>query len=308
MNVEIKQLVAGRYRLQKYAPDGTSTGDTGWFDNLILNQGLDQIGNVFNVPAAPFGNPVLFAVASVGTGSTPPTVTDTQMEAFLAAAVNDSGYVTSYVAAAGGNPAYYKCTNTYRFSAGTATGNLTEVGTGAGRSPNVGAALFSRALILDGDGNPTTLTVLSTEILDVTYEYRVYIDQTPIPFSQDINGTTYTGNWLPYHISNVPAIYRAYINGSGSFNSCGVGFASATNGTGATAGFIPTSPGYSLGSYQRTYSGTLGLSSGNYAGGLKFISISTLHSRIYINTSPFIVKTSAQQLSITFTVSWARYP
>ena len=305
MNVEIKQLVAGRYRLQKYTPDGMCTGDTGWFDNLILNQGLDQIGSVVNFNVS---EPILFNTANVGTGSTPPAVTDTQMEAFLAAAVDTNGYITSYVAAAGGDPAYYKCLHTYRFPAGSATGNLTEVGTGENRASNIGENLFSRALILDGSGNPTTLTVLSTEILDVTYEYRVYIDQTAIPFSQVINGTTYTGNWLPYQISNVPLIYRAYTNGSGTFNSCSVGFASATNGTGSTTGFIPTSPGYSLGSYQRTYSGTLGLSSGNYAGGLQFIRISTLHSSIYINTSPFIVKTSSQQLSITFTLSWSTYP
>lgn len=305
MNIHFKNLLAGRYRLKKYdAATGECTGDTDWFDNLIVDQGLDQIGSVSNYNTG-YPYPLLFNTCNVGTGSATPSTTDTQMDAFLAAVVSNDTFVTSYVAAAGGNPAYWKCVHTYRFPAGTATGNLTEVGTGNNKVVNIGDALFSRALILDGGGSPTTLTVLSTETLDVTYEFRVYLDVTGIAFSQVINGTTYTGTWNAYDISSPGAIYSGYDNGGTNLI---VGIASNVDGGGSSYAVNPVSSGYLVGSYQRSYTGTIPTGQGNYTGGLKFIKIQTLHNSISIETSPYIVKNNTQTFSVTFTVSWARYP
>src|SRR5690606_33028436 len=48
--------------------------------------------------------------------------------------------------------------------------------------------LFSRALILDDEGNPTTITVLEDEFLDVSYEFRVYPPESDVMGQVNIGG------------------------------------------------------------------------------------------------------------------------
>ncbi len=44
---------------------------------------------------------------------------------------------------------------------------------GIGWNANPSGALFSRALIVDAEGDPTTIAKLADEQLDVEYEFRV---------------------------------------------------------------------------------------------------------------------------------------
>lgn len=296
--------VAGRYRLQTYREGGTPSKDTGWFDNLILNQGLDQIGSVFNYNES-FGDPVLFRMGCVGTGSTAPTETDTQLESWLASAGNGDNYGNDgYVA---GPPSYWWVKVTCRFGVGVAAGNLTEVGMGEMLQTNIGTALFSRALILDENGDPTTLTVDSDEILDLTYEFRVYPDTTENVQVITIDGDDYTFTWNILQPTLVPQIYHAYINGTGDFSSCYYLLNRNISPGSSQATVTPGSSGYSLGLYKRTYIGTFGLTAAAWTEGIKSLDIATPHMRQRGAIDPILHKTNVQFLSITMDVSWDRY-
>lgn len=134
------------------------------FRNRITTIGLDRMGSVTQQ---------VISHAFVGTGTATPSASDVSMGTFRAATSNRISYNQSTNV---GVDHYVSFTQTWRFAAGAASGNLTEVGTGwSATSVNT---LWSRQLILDGSGNPTTLTVLSNEYLDVTYELRAYPDLT----------------------------------------------------------------------------------------------------------------------------------
>jgi hypothetical protein len=127
------------------------------FRNLITNRGLDKFGDEGNIGDVCF----------VGSSNTTPAVTDTSLVSVVASE-NVNSAVNSIVA---GN--YASTTRSYIFPEGEAEGNLQEIGFGDG---TVGAQdLFSRALIKDEFGDPTTLTVLSNEVLTVTWELRIRI-------------------------------------------------------------------------------------------------------------------------------------
>ena len=153
----------GLFRLQTFKKDSTEVvNDTGWFNNMILNTGLNQMISTNDY----------LAYACVGTGANPVTATQTTLQTFLVNSAEGSsigGGIT-------GNPYYSFQRVRYQFPVGSAAGNLTEVGIRGGTTGN----LFSRALIRDNLGNPTTFTVLGDEILQVTYELRCYPNQDDV--------------------------------------------------------------------------------------------------------------------------------
>jgi hypothetical protein len=53
--------------------------------------------------------------------------------------------------------------------------------------------LFSRSLIKDHDGEPTTIKMLDDEYLDVVYELTITHQAVDVPFSFVSNGETYSG-------------------------------------------------------------------------------------------------------------------
>lgn len=69
---------------------GKITKDTGFFPNLITNQGLDFIGNPVNGNMS-FGVPDFTPCCSVGTGNNTPAFTDTTLQAWLAGIYDKSG-------------------------------------------------------------------------------------------------------------------------------------------------------------------------------------------------------------------------
>lgn len=142
------------------------------FDNIITNGGLDRMAQ----------NGDWMTWCQVGSGSSTPSALNTALDARIGA-VNTLQATTSGSQAV--EPYYTFRTRTYRFAPGLATGNISEVGVGWASA----GGLFSRALILDGGGQPTTITVLADETLDVTYQFRFY------PKTTDGTGTvTITGN------------------------------------------------------------------------------------------------------------------
>ncbi|GAG45715.1 unnamed protein product, partial [marine sediment metagenome] len=76
--------------------------------------------------------------------------------------------------AQGAEPYYGSQTRTWRFDEGDAAGILAEAGIGRGNCNIDGSDLWSRALIKDGAGDPTTIEVTANEWLDVSYQLRLY--------------------------------------------------------------------------------------------------------------------------------------
>lgn len=169
-----KYGVAGRFKLVAVRPDGSTRELAPWQDNLITNTGLDYLAG-WSTTVDNSNNDSMIGYLVVGTGSTPPAPTDTALANRLAInnsdiAIQGSGTTTA--------PYYAWFRRTFVFNAGVAAGNLTELGltqrpgTGTGISKTF---LFSRALIKNSSGDPITVTVLPDEILQVTYELRVYL-------------------------------------------------------------------------------------------------------------------------------------
>lgn len=294
--------VAGRFKLEAVdTVTGARRELTPWFNNLITDQGLNQLG---------VGQLGYFCM--VGTGTATPAVTDTTLG-------NKIAHTTTTVSAtAGGSasaPYYGSYTVVYRFAAGVATGNLTEVGIGYSST-----LVFSRTLIKDGSGNPTTITVLSTEALDVTYEFRLYSPSADVPHSTVIAGVTYTGVVRASSVtafSGNAAWYAGFPFGAtaGSLTGGSSPVAQVYSGTiGAVTGSPtgtnsqindPVDSAYSANSMQRTGTVTAPLSTGN-VGGIQAVRIATRLGAYQISFSPAIPKDATKVLTLGLTLSWAR--
>jgi hypothetical protein len=173
-----KFRVAGFFKLEAVGLDGR-VRPLGEFPNLITNGGLDQLGN-----SAQGQGP--WATCAVGSGNTTPAITDTQLQTLVASTTSvfsNNGQGTTQST----SPYFGTGIQTWQFPVGAAAGNLSEVGVG-----NTATTLFSRALILDSGGSPTTITVLSTEALNVTYTLNQYAPTADTTGSITLNGSSYT--------------------------------------------------------------------------------------------------------------------
>lgn len=266
--------------------------------NLILNSGLESIGTSS-----------VCSGCKVGTGSTPVTVDQTDLTTSLASTTTIQNATYGRLT----TPPYYMWgRRVFRFAQGAATGNLTEVGTFGSSSTN----LFSKALIVDSEGNPTTLTILSDEWLDVTYELRIYQDLTDKTFPLTLLGTNYTVTVRPSNVtSNVAAdssyffqhmLYyytsyqNAHYNGAiGAITAGPSGTTYSNNNTSFTS--------YIANSYERTIIFSSGLNDDNFTGGIGSTLIRTNKAHWQLGYSPAISKDAFRTLVLNITISWSRY-
>lgn len=170
--IDIPISVGVIYKLRVYKADThelvRESGDT---PNMILDVGLQHLNGV-----SPTANQSLTDVF-VGTGSSPVDPTQVGLDQVV-------GYVQGHISSTGGRkltaPKYLWGRKVYRFPQGRATGVLTEVGIGLVQSIGVPIQYtpFNRALILDSEGLPTSVPVLSDEYLEVTCEFRNYFPDT----------------------------------------------------------------------------------------------------------------------------------
>ena len=152
--------LSGHYVCRVYRADGTVRLEHE-FDNLITNAGLDRYGFVNTNAQTAFG------YALVGSGTSIPQVTDTALANKIAHTTTTANSASGY---SSGTPDYVFSRITYRFVPGTLNNvTLTEVGVGWTTT-----SVFSRSLILDSNGQPTSIVVLADEYFDLTYELRFY--------------------------------------------------------------------------------------------------------------------------------------
>jgi hypothetical protein len=301
----VKQTLglSGRYMIAAVdAETGARRVLADWFDNLITDEGLNQAGTG-----------AVANVCLVGSGSATPTVNDTGLAALVASTATSPSQTSSAQVAT--SPYYVTSVRTFRFAQGAAAGNLAEVGVGRNGS---NGWIFSRALIKDSNGNPTTITVTATEFLDVSYELRIYPPMADSSFNVTIAGVThacvartagFSANsqvWQPliffdYGVGNLAApVVSVHSGGLGTIT----GYPSGS-GASQSANRTP----YQNNSLKRTFTGSFPLDSGNFAGGIASVAFAEYVGGYYqVELTPPIAKDATKLLTLTCEVSWARRP
>lgn len=299
---------------------GTERVAADWFPNLITDNGKNLLTTTI----------FYTDYVQVGTGNTPPAVTNTALVNRIAA--TNANAVANPVFGAQGSPPYFGWwRKTYRFGIGAAAGNLAELGVGPVATGN----LFSRAVIVNSGGAPTVITVLSDEILDVIYELRNYptltdvnsviniegVDRTvvlrPAIVNQGLQGSV--GGWQPGSASGTRPNLEA---GSHNFFVYGgvavLGSITSTPTAGpggSTLSYVTSQASartsiaaYVTGTYRRDYTISLGLNDGNVSGGGIGALLTGWDTNVWqLSFSPILNKTNTKILTLTLRVSWDRH-
>lgn len=254
------------------ANTGICRYDTGFFPNKILTSGRNSMNT----------QGTWLTHCHVGTDSTPPTVSDTQLLGFV---VSTSTVEANLNATEGSAPYFGWRRKTFRFNVGAGHGgeNLSEAGIGWGGS---GSALISRALIIDPATQlPTTVTPLVDEILDVTYELRYYPPLIDVENTVTLNGVVYDTVTRAAEVTN--DVWSLYIGNSIGKLSGGVSSWSAFDGALGTILQSPsgnnanhdtgviTDQAYVNNSYSIVMEAPTGITGWNLGAGIRCIRIQT---------------------------------
>lgn len=298
---------AGRWNLKVMRPDGRIREELD-FKNMILNSGLDQLcSNAGNVGQA----------IVVGSGNTAPAATQTQLAALVATqSQGSSPYYTDQLQATA--PYYGTSVVTRQFAVGAAPGNLTEIGLCNGAN-QTSAPLFSRALILDGLGQPTALTVLSDEILIATHYCRQYVPTADVNGVVNISGVNYNYTIRAAECTSANSGFRRVLDTLSMRQRQGgdVGFSASTQTLGPITG-IPagtastvlsaqfTVGGYTSGNYYRDITMNCPIGSMNSAGGIGSIVINTTRGSYQMSFTPVIPKDATKVLQLVWRFGVAR--
>lgn len=269
------------------------------FPNLITDLGLELMGQSAN----------WLDVCVVGTGNAAPDFEDTQLSNQVGGPLSSTG---TQHGNATGTPYYAWVRRTWTSAVGGVAGNITEIGVGFSAT-----SLFSRALVVDGSGDPTAITVLPDEQLRVTYEHRYY------PPLEDINGTFELQGGLGGMYSFIGRACQVTLN----YATSGTGWTAlgsqADSGSPTWARVYPgdiglitgipagSSQGLTLGGVtgsglSRQFTVTAGLAQGNVPTGIRSIQKQMGMGCYQFQIDPPIPKTSSDTLALTFAHTWGR--
>ena len=288
--------LAGRFRMEAVSRrTGRRRVLADWFPNLILNNGLNKFGTIYPQSRC-----------MVGTGTSTPVATQSQLDNRIASTTSTTSVVRGVDLT--DNYAYVRWT--HRFNEGVAAGNLTEVGIG-----DSDTSCFSRALIPDGLGNPTSITVLSDEFLDVIYELRLYPKITDTIAVVNIAGVNYDTVLRPSAFSSWGSTtYTGFTLGGmdSSASSNPVIYASGTLGDFTiTPSATPISGGsywggtYVDNSYEITHRATFSITQGNQDVYMMSIT-SGGFGQWKMSFDPPIPKRNTNTLTLDLKLAWAR--
>lgn len=306
--------VAGRFKLTvRKASDLSIVRASCWTDNIVTRAGLNAMA----------GNSLGFGCV-VGTGNTPADFEDTSLVSFLAGQYSKES--SSSLPTVVTTPKRYSMSwAVWRFAAGAAAGNISEVGISmAGASSS--STLYARALVVDALGNPTTITVLSDEILDVRYEMYKYaptaditgnttftIDGVPIVHSYTIRPSRSSGfgdGWIQQvetQITKGDGLFGATTPGCGVINGTTLaapfGKPTGTN-IGGIGGPI-TNDVYVENSFSRELTMVVDLNDGNFAAGFNILNVSFRGVAWQILISPPIAKVNTKRFTFKMKTAWA---
>lgn len=307
----------GFYRLRTYRPDGRLHRDTGEFPNLITDSGLDIVGGSHGGSS--------LTNYRVGTGNVAPDVTDTGLVSQVAQTTTPGSMVSGSTVRNTDGIRWAQRSTTGRFAAPGVAYNLQEVGVAAQSGQNI----FSRALIVDGEGDPVTLPWGADEALDVTYILRIYPPEEDLETEMTVSGVTYdvvvrqaqSGSWSPTGYNGSGAAYcslastgpRVYAyNGTiGAVTGKPSGTENGTN--------TPTAAAYTNGTHYRDVTTVWNLTEGNLTGGITALmvglggaSFDTFEKQRWFQLgivgggTGAIPKDGTVQLALGFRHTWAR--
>lgn len=174
--MSIRLGVRGEFKVRILSKLGEVRHELPWQDNLITNSGLDFLC-FNNAPQRLFSETL-----DIGQGNVEPTNSDTSLSVFLKNirfATKTKALVLDEV----GNTLTSTVDSKFVFNTGIANKNISELGVKSDGS----GVIFTRALIKDSLGNPTTITPLEGEILEVVY--RVHAVYSTIPTTAVITDT-----------------------------------------------------------------------------------------------------------------------
>lgn len=311
--------VSGRYKLvvrkavgELQTENDPVVRETPWFSNMIVDTGLEAMATTCP-----------FFYCGVGTGNAAPAVTQTNLispypnasapsRAFLSREASGTQVSTA--------PYYWWDTYKYTFTSGQVVGNMSEVALFSSSSSS--ADMFSRELIRDYAGNPTTISVLSDEYLEVRYELRIYPSLTPSIRTVNILGTPTRLRSIPHlgegiHIDGVrPSMLYQGVGGAGARYASGV-HSSALIGTDPVAEYYiqdylnpieyPSARAYVPNSRQRGIYISYAPSEVNTIGSFKSGVIYTFIGNWKVEFTPVIPKNSDRSFTLEAMVSWGRY-
>ena len=261
--------------------------------NMIVNTGLNAVG----------GNSTLINSCVVGTNSTTVSFADTTLGNQTASTSNVQAFNYGSNASA---PYYRWYRKVFRFGQGTASGNLAEVGIRTS-----GGVLFSRALIVDSAGIPTTLSILPDEYLDITYELRTYIDITDKTQTLVVNGDTYNVTLRAADATSSSQYQDQGITSGLSspqaFRSGYIGSATSSPSGSSYSQGRSTRGSYIEGSYERTFTTSAGLNDANFGGGIQSLYIQTSQGNFQAGFVPALPKNNYMIITIDMTIGWGVY-
>lgn len=316
--------MAGEFRCVVKRADGSTKIDTGYQKNLILNQGLDFFGG---------GNGGdMMGYCVIGSGNSQPVYTQNKLDTAITG-VSGANFSTKYDYDAARDGNLYKTNRVKKYSfSGLNNVNVSELGLASTYSNATTYFLCTRALIKDSLGNPTTITVLSGEILEIYYKLWIVYDVTDK--TGTLNLLDGVGGSTAYnYIARLAGVGGTNIGGSAQYGNNTVGLTlsegagnnshSVGNGgigaiTGAPTGtesvYISSSSvstaTYISGSYKRQITWSLSISQANFAirSAIFYTKMGFWQIRFgsVANDSP-ITKTNTQTLSIPVEFSWGRY-
>lgn len=282
---------------------------TNWIPNLVLDAGLDRIGS---------SSGGMFTNCAVGTGTTTPAVSQTSLVTQIAFTAKTSSTAVNL-----GSTTYAgQYTAIYTFAQGAVVGNIAEMGVGWDSTVH----LFSRSLIVDGSGTPTTITVVSLDQLTVYYRL------TNIPVITDLSSSvTLSAVSYPYvgRLANAtaffssilsfetwpPLIYSASPSNAAYPASSTIGAITSTpSGTGLDLfGMTISAASYTNGNFYRESTITVGPTLGNASGGIGALLIVFGNSGFPANSGTWqfafstpIPKDNTKTLTLTLRYSWGR--
>lgn len=275
--------------------------ERGPFHNLITNRGLNLAG----------AKNLLMFYFHVGTGTTPPAEEDVELG-------NYAGSLESQGAGQSGNagaPDYYAWRRgTYINGIGD-LGNVILTECGVGGESN-GSDLWSRELIRDSNGNPSSFPISSDEQLEAIYEARLYPPLTDVVAQADIGPSTYEATTRAINVNSqsngwgIPSVngyadmfttnsVNQQIIHSGDLVPITTAF---NSGTLAGAISTETAP-YVTDSFENTISTVWGSGS---SGNVKTIRRAFGGCTFQVGLDPVFVKDPNQSVRLYQKITWAR--
>lgn len=305
MTLDISSQVGGRYQVLVHDKDtGVLKADTGWFNNLITNQGLNMIGTM-TTSMSPF------SYCRVGSGSAVPTNTDVGLQTPLANYANVS-FLSQSITDLPNNYRKFSTVYRYNFAAGALVGTIREVTIGW-YTDNVTA--FSRSLLKDSSGNAIELPVTANDLVSINYEFNVYVQMVDTVVNTTINGvaTTMTIRPVVGNSSNadgwsgsrnwysISRYVRYFLPADSNLTMASTSLPYSTSYASSTsADYVPNS-------FQRDY--TLSISNGSAItiGAIGLLTDYAFTGNWLFIFSPNVVKAANQKVVFVARFKWGRY-